>query len=201
MSSRISAIFAAALLSIPAVASAQSFSGPHAEAIVGWNHVDGPNRERSGDGVTYGGGIGYDLRSGQLVGGVMAEMADSSGSTCKDLLVLGTVDGTGCTHNGRAAFVGGRVGFVVGEHNMIYVLGGYVNVRQNNSYEGVKGGTMLFADFHDKRSRDGYRVGAGIERELAGKAFLKAEYRYTDIADGNVGSRQHQVTTGVGLRF
>jgi len=190
--------FAAALIATPGLAAAEPFEGPHVEAVAGWNHVEKDGHARSGDGVVYGGSLGYDIRSGKVAGGALAEINDSSGSACSDLEVQGKVAGKFCSHSGRSIFAGARLGFVAGEHTLLYVLGGYVNVRQRESFEGGKGAPL--ADRSFSKNRDGFRVGAGAERAISKQAFIKAEYRYTDVK-GNSGAGQHQILTGVGIRF
>lgn len=192
----------AALTAVPSIAAAQTFSGPRVEAVAGWNHVDGEAQERSGDGVAYGASAGYDLQAGHVVGGALAEITDASGSACTDLLKLGAVQGENCLHNGRGVFAGARLGYVIGEKSLLYVLGGYANVRQRASYTGRPDASTpeLQVSRSSSRSRDGYRLGAGIEHAVSGRAFLKVEYRYTDAGDAP-SAEQHQVVTGVGIRF
>ena len=55
---------------------------------------------------------------------------------------------------------------------------------------------VLF-DFESVRV-DGVRVGAGVEHQLTSRAFVKAEYRYSNYEQG---VSRNQVVAGVGLRF
>ena len=73
---------AACILATPAMAQDDTpFSGPRAEALTGYDKVNtNSNGLGSPDGVIYGIGLGYDLRAGNAVVGVEAELADSTAS-------------------------------------------------------------------------------------------------------------------------
>ena len=67
-------IFAAVLIAstaiaAPAFAQDATFTGPRAEAVVGWDRVtdDSFNTDNSRDGVVYGGQVGYDFQRGNAV--------------------------------------------------------------------------------------------------------------------------------------
>lgn len=70
------------------------------------------------------------------------------------------------------------------------------------SYKAGPGASIpeLQKDILSKRDTDGYRLGTGVEHAISKKAFLKAEYRYTNVGNAP-SSQQHQVVTGVGIRF
>ena len=202
------ALFAAALAASTALAAPafaqdsgdeSSFTGPRAEGIVGWDRAEsGENLEGDArDGVVYGGAVGYDVQMGQAVLGAEAEL---TGSTTKDTArdVLAADDRLD-VKAGRDIYLGGRVGFAVGDRALIYAKGGYTNARINTHYDapgvaGVKTGENL----------DGWRAGAGAEVKLGGKVYAKAEYRYSNYgnADGyDINLDRHQVVGGVGIRF
>lgn len=199
MSNLVSRVLASALLLIGSrVSAAEPFSGPHAEAVLGWNHVTRTAQHQNSDGIAYGGGFGYDVRSGAIVVGALTELAGSSGSSCSNYLVLGEISGESCSKESRSLFAGGRLGFVMGNTTLLYALGGYANVRQTSSFRGQA--NAPYANFRDHRNLDGYRVGAGVEHALSKKLFLKAEYRYTDVKD-RLDTNQHQAVLGFGFRF
>jgi outer membrane immunogenic protein len=77
--------------------------------------------------------------------------------------------------------VGARLGYVVNDTVLLYGKAGYSNWRQ------VAG-----------RSTEGLRLGGGLELNVAGPVYAKAEYRYTDF-EGNLG--RHGGLVGVGIRF
>ncbi len=202
------AVVAASVLALSTVAapafaqdtgdsSEATFTGPRAEAIVGWDHVNddslyGANK----DGIVYGGAIGYDHQIGRAVIGVEAE---ATGATTKDtdtgVLVAGD---TLRVKAGRDLYAGGRVGYVVGGNALIYAKGGYTNAMVSTRY--VSGtNTSSFKD-----NFEGWRIGAGAEVKLTGKVYVKGEYRYSNYGDDNAAGpnvKRQQVVGGVGIRF
>lgn len=74
-----------------------------------------------------------------------------------------------------------RVGYVVADTVLVYGKVGYSNWQAVTSTE-----------------LEGLRVGGGVEANLVGPVYAKAEYRYTDF-DRGVG--RHGGFVGVGLRF
>ena len=186
------AALAASTAATPAFAQDATFTGPRAEAIVGWDHVgDDSISNGSRDGVVYGGQLGYDYQAGKAVFGVEGEI---TGSTAKDTANGVLVAGDRLkTSTGRDFYAGARAGFVVGERALIYAKGGYSNARFNSEYTSTTG------TIEDHETLEGWRLGAGAELKLTDKAYLKSEYRYTNY--GGAGGERHQVVGGVGVRF
>lgn len=81
----------------------------------------------------------------------------------------------------RDVGVAARAGYVVADDVLFYGKVGYANWKQTTS-----------------RALEGLRVGGGVEVNVTGPVFVKAEYRYTDF-DKGVG--KHGGLVGVGLRF
>lgn len=162
-----------AVVAAPAMAqdAPQAFSGARVEVLGGWDRdqLSGVGHD---DGVLYGVGAGYDFRRGNTVFGVEGEATDSTQKI------------TGLEHASRDLAIGGRVGVVVGGSNLLYAKAAYTNAR----YSVAGAGTNL----------DGVRVGAGIEHQLGSRAFVKAEYRYSNYEQG---ASRNQVLAGVGFRF
>lgn len=77
--------------------------------------------------------------------------------------------------------VGGRLGYVINDNVLAYGKVGYSNFKPTTRLE-----------------LEGLRLGGGLEVNLAGPVYAKAEYRYTDF-EGGVG--KHGGLVGVGLRF
>ena len=76
------ALLAGTAFAAPAFAQDSTFTGPRAEAVVGWDHVeDGSIYGASKDGAVYGGAIGYDFQAGSAVLGVEGEV---TGATTRD---------------------------------------------------------------------------------------------------------------------
>lgn len=211
-----------AAVAAPGIAAAQdvreTFVGPRVEAIVGYDHnrsgssVDNDSTrdlKQSIDGVTYGVGVGYDAALGNsLRAGVEAELSDSTAkwdtnNSAPNTFNLGRVSAD------RDIYVGGRLGVVTSPSTMIYVKGGYTNARFGLV------GTNGTVSRDQRLDTDGYRVGAGIEHQLSGKAYVKAEYRYSNYSKGEfdfngttpdssrfkIDTDRHQVVVGAGLRF
>jgi len=77
--------------------------------------------------------------------------------------------------------VGARLGYVLNENVLVYGKAGYSNWRQAAGVD-----------------TEGLRLGGGLEVNLAGPVYAKAEYRYTDFEGGQ---GKHGGLVGVGLRF
>ena len=168
---------AACILATPAMAQDDTpFSGPRAEALTGYDKVNtNSNGLGSPDGVIYGIGLGYDLRAGNAVVGVEAELADSTASRN---VTGGDVDAA------RDIYIGARVGVPIGTNLLAYAKAGYTNARVN---------TPTF-----RENGDGLRVGGGLEYDLGNKLFVKAEYRYSNYEQD---IERHQAVAGLDIRF
>jgi outer membrane immunogenic protein len=181
------------------------FTGPHIEALVGYDSLSGGNDgvDDSVDGLQYGVGAGYDVQLGGFIAGIEGEF---SGSTTKargrDIFSPG--DGAEL-RAGRDLYVGGRLGLAATPSTLVYLKGGYTNTRVNlRAYDA--GGY-----FENGNTLDGFRVGAGIEQKfnlLGPSGFVKAEYRYSNYSNLNIGRfnadvdiDRHQLVAGVGIRF
>lgn len=207
---------------VPSLAAAQDgrapFVGPRVEAIVGYDHLRSGSSvdndasrdlKQSIDGVTYGVGVGYDTALGNSVrAGVEAEISDSSAKWDNNNSRPNTFN-LGRVTADRDIYVGGRIGFVTSPSTMVYVKGGYTNARFG--LEGTDG----TVNRNQRLDTDGYRVGAGVEYQLSGNAYVKGEYRYSNYSKGefdfagttpdssrfNIDTDRHQVVVGAGLRF
>jgi outer membrane immunogenic protein len=192
---------AAAALAFAAPAMAQDepgvdFTGPRAEAIVGWDRVEddsiyGPTK----DGVVYGGAIGYDVQLGKAVIGAEGEI---TGATTRDHDTGVLVAGDSLkVHAGRDLYVGGRVGFTVGNRALIYAKGGYTNAQIRTDYTSTANSSKYSENY------DGWRAGAGAEVKLSDRIYAKAEYRMSnyDTRFNNQDIKRHQVVGGLGVRF
>jgi len=178
MKTVIFAATAAALLSAaPALAQADSFVGPRAEVIAGYDAVKATgNGLGTPDGFLYGFGLGYDARVSGAVVGLEAELSDS---TAKRNFTGGSVDAS------RDIYVGARAGVPLGDVALAYVKAGYTNAR-------------FEANGFGSEKLDGIRLGAGLEYKLGTNLFLKGEYRYSNYEQDIV---RHQVVGGLGIRF
>ena len=175
-------------LAAPAVAqgpAAPPFSGPRIEVLAG---TDGA--------PTYGGAIGYDFRTRGIVIGVEGELLESTHRNCDAATLSGGVAGRICALTGRDLYGGIRVGAPIARGTLLYVKGGYTNIRAIFGVD-TGPGTPTFR-FGIPETLDGVRVGGGIEQRIGGRAYIKGEYRYSDYG---AGSYKHDAVIGLGIRF
>lgn len=155
------ALAATALFASPAMAqdaaATTSFSGPRIGANIGIadDHMFGT------ESFTYGAEVGYDFDLGGAVLGLTGEIQDSDEIS-------------------RELALTARAGAKVGGNALLYLTGGYSNVR---AY-GV--------------NVDGFRIGGGAELGIGSKGFVKLEQRYGNY---EYGLELHQTLIGAGLRF
>lgn len=223
MNTKIASLVAASLAALATPAMAQSageapFSGLRVGGEVGYDNIrsgstedvdDTRDLKQSIDGVTYGGVVGYDVAASDTLR-IGAEASYAGSSAGRDFNNdQPTVFNLGNVKADRDIYVGGRIGYVTNPTTMLYVKGGYTNQRY--SLTGTDGTTTL----DGKLDTDGWRAGAGIEKQLSGKAYIGAEYRYSKYGEGEVdfegntpdGSRfnidndRHQVVATAGIRF
>lgn len=166
----------------PAFAQDADFSGPRVDVAAGYDNVGSSFTGTSQGGAIVAGTVGYDVRKGDVVFGVEGE---ASLTTVKDTENFGETEFS----SGRDFYAGVRLGVVVNPNTLVYVKGGYANGR-------------LTSDYADEGSwnydYNGYRVGAGVERQLNSKLYAKGEYRYTNYE--YYGNR-HTALVGLGYRF
>ncbi|OYW88969.1 MAG: hypothetical protein B7Z20_01260, partial [Sphingobium sp. 32-64-5] len=91
--------------------------------------------------------------------------------------------------------VSARAGYLVNDNSLLYVRGGYDNMRART--------TLIDADgaLSSKDSYDGWMVGGGFERALGENVSTRLEYRYSDLGSGASQFDRHQVLLGVAYRF
>lgn len=174
------------------------FTGPHVEALIGYDNVE------KDDALAYGIGAGFDFQAGGAILGIEGEASDSTQrERANGVIVAG--DNLRQT-TGRDLYVGARVGFAASPSTMIYAKGGYTNTRFRLRYDDGVGTVTRTGD-----NADGYRLGAGVEQKFnvfGPSGFVKAEYRYSNYKNLNVSGAnvdvdldRHQVMLGVGARF
>ncbi len=199
-------LLSAALLSSAAITpafaqEAAPFTGPHIEAIVGYDDVS----EGEGD-VMYGVNAGYDFQLGGVIAGIEGEFADSEvKGTGQDLITTGDRFNL---NTDRDLYIGARLGVAVTPSTMIYGKGGYTNAKFESRFDNGTG-----TIFNNGVTADGYRIGAGIEQKFnlfGPSGFIKAEYRYSNYKNIDIGQDdfdidtdfdRHQAVVGVGVRF
>lgn len=180
------ALLAALSFSAPALA----FDGVtyRVEAHSGWDRIATGGHK---SGVVYGGAAGADLAVGEKIFvGLEGDIDGSSIKECASNVV--SFGDRLCLKAGRDLSLLGRVGAKLDGGYKVYVLGGYTNGRLIAKY--TAGGTTGSAG----ANLDGARFGAGIEVPLRGKAYAKAEYRYSNYEQG---VSRNQLLVGLGLTF
>jgi outer membrane immunogenic protein len=198
----IGAAFLSTALATPAFAQENApFTGPHIEALVGYDDV------ADGDGdLMYGVAAGYDFQMGGVIAGIEGEFADSDvNGAANDLFATGD---SFRLNTDRDLYVGVRLGFAVSPSTMIYAKGGYTNAKFEGRFDNGAG-----TIFNNGVTADGYRIGAGMEQKfnlLGPSGFIKAEYRYSNYKNLDIGENdydrqidvdRHQAVIGLGVRF
>ena len=169
---------AASLIATPAFAQAAPV-GPRVEAVVGYEKVKALGE--SDGGALFGVGAGYDFAVAPSVSiGIDAE---ATGSTQK----VGDED-IASVEAARDLYAGARMSVAVSPSANLYVKGGYTNAR----FKASNGVDSFSENF------DGYRLGAGGQLAVSGKAYVGGEYRYSNYEDG---LKRHQLALTVGTRF
>lgn len=195
-------------LAAPAFAQGERapFTGPHVEALLGYDHLSGGDdgTEDGVDGLQYGGAAGYDVQFGPAIVGIEGEVSGSSAKIrARDIDVVGD---SLRLKAGRDLYVGARVGYAIAPTTLLYLKGGYTNQRINLNYNDGAGGLV-----DDHVTLDGWRIGAGVEQKFnmfGPGGFVKVEYRYSNYSNVNYGDLdvdtnvdRHQVVAGIGVRF
>lgn len=177
----LTAVAASALAATPALA--QAPQGPRVEALVGYDalRVDLGDEKFKDEGVAYGIGAGYDFALGN--GASLGVDVEATDSTAKEDNVAGELKA------GRDLYAGGRVSFPLGQDGSnVYLKGGYTNARFT-----ADDGVVRISE-----NLEGYRLGAGAQFALAGKAYVGGEYRYSDYEQD---VSRHQLALTLGTRF
>lgn len=188
----IAALFGAAVAAPTYAQTAPPPSGFRVEAVGGYDLT-----KINGDtgGAVFGLGAGYDFRVGRRGSlGIEAEASDSTLDGCQ--LNLAQPGDSICTSAGRDLYVGARAGIWVGNTVQLYARAGYTNARFRTVYDDGVAGTA--GDFAFSQNLDGARIGAGAQLRLGQRAYLGAEYRYSNYEGG--GDRSQAVGT-LGFRF
>jgi outer membrane immunogenic protein len=196
----LAAAMAAVGIAVAVPAQAEPFNGPVVGAQAGWsqnkigvldNDLGVVDVDRSKDSFTGGLYAGYDHKIGSnAVIGVEAGFNIAA----EDRIVAHGP--AGAVVNPLHAFdLSVRAGYLVDDKSLLYVRGGYDNMRARTTV------TDLDTILSSKDSYDGWMVGGGVERALGEKVSTRLEYRYSDLGSGASKFDRHQVLLGVAYRF
>lgn len=192
----------ALLLSLSAAPGfAQNFDGPYAGVQAGWErtrarnvatHLGIPGLDDRGDAPTGGMFVGYDRQvAPHIVVGGEAGMDFSS-----DDNVQGSSPAGRLSIDPRWSLdLTARAGYLVDPRTLVYARGGYEDARIDAN--ALIGGSR----FADSENRDGWIVGAGIERQLLRNISGRLEYLYSDLSEGDGIADRHRVLAGIAYRF
>mgnify|MGYP003538825522 FL=1 len=197
-------IFSAALAlavaapGINAAATAASFDGPFVGVTAGFNNDKvGPglegaaplNRSIDQDSAVFGIFAGYD----KLVAPRVVIGAEASFTIGADDKLEGNRGAAAVTIDPEHAFdISARAGYLVTEKALLYVRGGYANIRARTSVGNIEVAS---------ENLDGWLAGGGVEYAITDHINARLEYRY--IAAGSNGSsyERQQVLVGASYRF
>lgn len=183
---------------INAPAAAASFDGPFVGALAGFNNDKvGPGLEGAApltrsadqDSAVFGLFAGYDKRIASRVV-IGAETSFTIGADDK---IEGNRGTAAVTIDPKHAFdISARAGYLVTEKALLYVRGGYANIRARTS----TGNTTVTTG-----NLDGWLAGGGIEYAITDHVNARLEYRYTDASRNGSTYERQQVLIGASYRF
>lgn len=194
------AAIAAALLT-PA-AYAQETERAHAErdaAEAGWRAelLGGFDTDGYENGVLYGGRIGYDFKvDRRFLLGVDGEFSDVT--TDQELFFPGLPRLT--AEDGPEFYVGARATFVLSSRLRLHGGGGYTRAKEGYFFQADPNPPPLGTPATGRDSFDGFRFSAGGQVLLGRRAFIGAEYRYSNYG-GSFARDREQVVGSIGFRF
>ncbi|WP_018075417.1 outer membrane protein [Novosphingobium nitrogenifigens] len=193
---KIAYLAATAAALVAANAHAKTFNGPFIGAQGGWeeNSVNNPstgvgptNLYGTGDTGTLGVFVGQDYRilKNFVIGG-QAEVNFPINSHI--------TDGTTTVDPKRSVDLSLRAGYVLRDKTLLYVRGGYSNVRASTI---INAETPIYVS----GSQNGWMLGGGIEQYVTKHITGRMEYRYTNLSEGAGKFDRHQLLLGVAYHF
>lgn len=143
------------------------------------------------NGGILGGFVGANMQSGNFVYGIEGDLNYNWNSNTYTTLGTETEVGTDISGSVR-----GRVGYAF-DNALLYATGGWTAAR---GYVDTAGGDKETEMFN------GFTVGAGVDYAFTDTMFGRAEYRYNNYGDKDIGTTnvdfdQHQVLVGIGMKF
>jgi outer membrane immunogenic protein len=114
------------------------------------------------EGVLYGVGAGADFAIGPSM--ALGGDVEATGSNA------GWREGAAELSMGRDLYAGARMTFPISSNANVYVKGGYSNLQVTGRLGGLS----------ETETLDGWRIGAGAQIGLGGRAYVGGEVRYSD---------------------
>lgn len=151
--------------------------------------------ERSLDGASLGGFIGYDHQfANNFVLGAVGDLEYNWNEKDGTLGTANYAIDTDMTYSVRA-----RAGYAM-DRTLIYATAGWAGARVDKEI------VTPSANIDSKSNMNGYTVGAGVDFAITDNMFTRAEYRYTDFGSDTVNGvkmdlDQHAVKVGLGVKF
>lgn len=165
---------------------APAAGGFRAELLVGFD-TDGFE-----EGALYGGRIGYDLPvTRSLLLGIDGELNDVT--TDQEFL-----PGTPVLEDGPDAYIGARATLVLSRRFRIYGGAGYSRARQSFFFLINPAGGPFGPVGGEESYQDGYRLTGGAQFNISRRAFIGAEYRYSNYRSF---FQREQLVGSIGFRF
>ncbi len=207
----------------PAASVPKPMPGGRIEARLGWDRLmaSATDVDNDIDGALYGFGVGYDKSFGKYFVGAFAGIDATSGSV-ENVSSIDVVNGI-TTNTFRETVeqtfqrdleLGIRAGYRFSKYLAAYGSVAFVNLKSevstetvtiedNDNTDNVPGTESTPVRSGAEQFQDGWRFGVGSEIEIVEGVFAKAEYRYSDYGEDELGLdvTRHQMVTGVGLRF
>ncbi len=163
----------------------EQFGGLHVEITAGFDHLADTSyktisttlltqTQGTGQGVSYGGAIGYDVpvTNRWTIGGELGIYGSTAKWNNAPNLVTGTFD-TATVKPSVDIFGGVKVGYVLNAKTELFAKGGYVSGQF--SVSGSDGSEVL----KETVTASGYRAGVGIVRAVTKTTYIKLEYDYS----------------------
>lgn len=180
-------------------------TGLRVEVLAGYDRLEGNYYEDDTkyydgySGVGIGGEVGYDVAvSSRVLLGAYAGIGKSTQKQCDEVLGGDEL----CEKAGVAKYAGVRVGFPIGDRALAYLRGGYSAATLEANYDVGGNAPTVSAD----EDYHGYHLGAGVEKGIAARAYLKADIAITSYSTKNtsyegVNFERYQASVGIGFRF
>ena len=154
--------------------------------------VPGDSASENFSGGLFGAFAGYNFQHGDWLVGIEGDVSYNWND--KDLTISGASAEVGTDVSGSLR---GRVGYTLNDRALLYGTGGWAVTR---GFVDVAGAPK------EKETFNGWTIGGGVDYGFSDNIFGRAEYRYNDFGDKDVGGvnvdlDQHRFTVGVGVKF